>query len=136
MKTSSFCALWLFSALSCVVPSGCSKNYGKGEEKAKELHLYMQADITSLDPRVGYDRRAVQINRELFEGLMRIGKNGTPEPALARSVILSDDKTVYTFHLHLLNGRTAVTSLPTTSYGHGGVSSTTPRRQQARMLYL
>lgn len=60
----------------------------------------MQADITSLDPRIGYDRRAVQVNRELFEGLMRIGKNGKAELALAQSVSVSDDKTKYTFHLH------------------------------------
>lgn len=99
MKLSSFCVPSLLVAFSSLVPTGCSKPDSKLKEKAKELHLYVQADITSLDPRIGYDRRALQINRELFEGLVRIGKNGTPELALADSFSLSDDKTVYTFHL-------------------------------------
>jgi oligopeptide transport system substrate-binding protein len=98
MKTTSLYAL-LSVVFSCVVPTGCSKTTAKPTGKAKELNLYMQAEITSLDPRIGYDRRAVQINRELFEGLMKIGKDGAIEPAIAKSVTMSGDKTVYTFHL-------------------------------------
>ncbi len=92
-------ALWIVAAASTLFVTGCSKTPIKRSDKAKTLNLYVQADITSLDPRIGYDRRAVQINRELFEGLMRIGRDGNPEMAIAQSVSLSDDNTVYTFRL-------------------------------------
>jgi oligopeptide transport system substrate-binding protein len=64
-----------------------------------EVRLYIQAEPISLDPRVGCDRRSQMIIRELFEGLMRIGKEGEPEPALAEGISVSPDKRVYTFHL-------------------------------------
>lgn len=99
MKRSLFSSLWLLIGLSSVIAAGCSSTASQKPQKAKELRFYSQADITSLDPRIGYDRRAIQINRELFEGLMRIGKDGKPEQALASSISVSDDKTVYTFHL-------------------------------------
>ena len=63
------------------------------------VRLYTQVEPTSLDPRVGIDRRNQMILRELFEGLMRIGKDGEVEPALAEQVSISPDKRVYTFHL-------------------------------------
>lgn len=97
-KASSWIVLWA-SCCSCALPTGCSKASDKAPEKTKELNFYSQAEITSLDPRIGFDRRALQINRELFEGLMKIGKDGKPELALAKSFSLSEDKSTYTFHL-------------------------------------
>jgi len=86
--------------LSSLLIIGCSRdNTPKTTSSPKELHLYMMADLVSLDPRVGFDRRSIQIIRELFEGLVRIGENGTPELALASSYSMSEDGTVYTFHL-------------------------------------
>ena len=82
-------------ALVGCVPSGKPKAQGP----AKQVNLYLQADPISLDPRVAYERRSIQINRELFEGLVRIGENGIPELALASSYTVSDDGRVYTFHL-------------------------------------
>jgi oligopeptide transport system substrate-binding protein len=64
-----------------------------------EVRLYIQSEPTSLDPRVGCDLRNQMIIRELFEGLMRIGKDGEVEPALAERVTTSSDGLVYTFHL-------------------------------------
>lgn len=61
--------------------------------------MYLQAEPFSLDPRKGGDRRSQAVLRELFEGLMRIGKDGKPELAMASSVTVSEDKKVYTFHL-------------------------------------
>ena len=82
-------------ALAGCVPSGKPKAQGP----AKQVNLYLQADIVSTDPRIGYDRRAIQVNRELFEGLVRIGENGLPELGLASSYTVSEDGKVYTFHL-------------------------------------
>jgi oligopeptide transport system substrate-binding protein len=92
--------LWVVVAFVCVGFLGCSKKeYSKGGKKPTTIHLYSQADLISLDPRIGFDRRSIQIIRELFEGLMRIGKDGKPELALAQSVDISQDGKVYTFHL-------------------------------------
>ena len=82
-------------ALAGCVPDGKPKAQGS----AKQVNLYLQADPISMDPRVTYERRSIQVNRELFEGLVRIGENGTPELALASSYTVSEDGKVYTFHL-------------------------------------
>ncbi len=91
MKYLSF----LLSVSAIIFTAGCSHS----PEQKKEVHLYLQAEPFSLDPRKGGDRRSQVILRELFEGLTRIGRNGRPELAMAHSVSISDDKTVYTFHL-------------------------------------
>lgn len=65
----------------------------------KEVHLYLQSEPFSLDPRDGGDRRSQIVIRELFEGLYRIGRDGKLKPGLAESVSISEDQTVYTFHL-------------------------------------
>ena len=85
--------------LACLVLGGCTPSERPKERESKELNLYLQADLVSLDPRSGFDRRSVQVIRELFEGLVRIGKNGFPELALASSYTVSENGTVYTFHL-------------------------------------
>ena len=84
----------LFFCLA-LLASSCAKK----EENAKDIHLYLQAEPFSLDPRIGGDRRSQFVLRTLFEGLTRIGKDGKPKPALAQSFTLSKDKKVYTFHL-------------------------------------
>ena len=85
----------LLSFLALFMTASCSKK----EDATKEPHLYFQAEPFSLDPRVGGDRRSQLVLRPLFEGLARMGKDGNPELALARSVSLSEDQLVYTFHL-------------------------------------
>ncbi len=91
---------WSLFVIVCLCSIGCSReNSTKPCDKTNEINLYMQADLISLDPRIGYDRRSIQVIRELFEGLMRIGKDGKSELALAKSVSISDDGLVYTFHL-------------------------------------
>ena len=71
----------------------------KATSLTDEVRLYIQSEPTSLDPRIGGDRRSQLIVRELYEGLMRMGKEGELEPALAEEVSVSPDKKVYTFRL-------------------------------------
>ena len=85
---------------ACFVLAGCTPSgQPKAQAPTKQVNLYLQADLISMDPRVAYDRRSIQVNRELFEGLVRIGENGAPELALASSYTVSEDGKVYTFHL-------------------------------------
>jgi oligopeptide transport system substrate-binding protein len=64
-----------------------------------KIRLYLQTEPLSLDPRVGGDKRNQVLIRELYEGLMRIGKDGRCENGLAESISISDDLKVYVFHL-------------------------------------
>jgi len=77
---------------------GCSQSENnKGE---KEVRLYLQTSPLSLDPRIGGNRMSQTIIRQLFEGLFRVDSDGCPKPALAKSVIVSEDGCVYTVELH------------------------------------
>ena len=86
--------------IACLLLAGCTPSEKPKEQSlSKQVNLYLQADPMSMDPRVAYERRSIQVTRELFEGLVRIGENGTPELALASSYTVSEDGKVYTFHL-------------------------------------
>jgi oligopeptide transport system substrate-binding protein len=66
---------------------------------ADEIHLYLQTDPLSLDPRIGGERRNQMVLRELYEGLLRMGKDGRVERALAESFSVTDEGKKYTFRL-------------------------------------
>ena len=53
----------------------------------------------SLDPRIGGDEDSERLIELLFEGLMRVGSDGKPACALAKTYEISADKRLYTFHL-------------------------------------
>lgn len=61
--------------------------------------LNMTEDPLSLDPRMVRTIKDLTIQKLLFEGLMRMDREGRPLPALAETVEISDDKLYYTFHL-------------------------------------
>jgi oligopeptide transport system substrate-binding protein len=63
------------------------------------LRINISEEPTSLDPRRVRDYNSLFVVKLLFEGLLRIGKEGFPEPALAESWEVSDDGLRYVFHL-------------------------------------
>jgi oligopeptide transport system substrate-binding protein len=65
----------------------------------RTLRLNITRYISSLDPRVGGDRRSGVLIKMLYEGLTRIGKDGTADLALAQQVAISADLCTYTFTL-------------------------------------
>jgi oligopeptide transport system substrate-binding protein len=89
------CMSLLLSIVAMAFITSCTSE----SESKKEIRLYLQAEPFSLDPRKGGDRRSQVLLREMFEGLTRLGKSGTPELAMAHAVTISDDKMVYTFLL-------------------------------------
>lgn len=77
---------------------GILKTYLKHQIKPKVLNLNLETKIF-LDPRIGGDHQSSMINKMLFEGLMRLDEQGTPQLAIAEKVEVSDDQTRYLFTL-------------------------------------
>lgn len=63
------------------------------------LHLSIQREVNSLDPRYAIDCPSIFPIKMLFEGLMCIGPDGKVKAALAESYEISKDKKTYIFHL-------------------------------------
>lgn len=96
--------------LSCVLLAGsalagCSKEEGSGAEAAKEqqkakiLMFNNLREPTSLDPPIGFDMASYDILNNSMEGLTRLGKTHSPEPAMAKEWKVSSDGKKYTFIL-------------------------------------
>jgi oligopeptide transport system substrate-binding protein len=93
----------------CII--GCQ---GVNKEKPiKTITLNLQeGDPPSLNPYAGIDLRSRCIALTLFEPLMRRNKDGTLQPAAAKSVEIDPTHTVYTFQMrpHCWSNGTLVTS--------------------------
>ncbi len=77
--------------------AGCTKP--KKEEKKTTLNLNISRDIVTFDPRKGGDFVSSTLQFLLFEGLTRMTPYSIVSPALAETIDVSPDYTVYTFHL-------------------------------------
>lgn len=91
--------------LLTLILSGCggftSSNGNGGTEKAKDsvLNLALESDIPDLNQVKTTDGTSFTILNNTLEGLYRLDQNNQPQPAMAKSVDISDDKLTYTFHL-------------------------------------
>lgn len=63
------------------------------------IRIPSTTDPTSLDPRLVRDLVSINLMHMLYEGLMRTGPDGKPEPALAESISISPDQLTYIFSL-------------------------------------
>ncbi|RUA06046.1 MAG: peptide ABC transporter substrate-binding protein [Fusobacteria bacterium] len=93
--------MYLVSVLLILLLTACGGN--SDEKKVKEveqvLRFNLDSDPPSIDPQLTTDSSGGMIVNNTFEGLMRNDANGVPQPAMAESVDVSKDQTVYTFHL-------------------------------------
>ncbi len=80
---------------------GCTKKEPPVSQQT--VHLSIQAEPSSLDPRKARDLDSNVILRMLFEGLVRENKYGTIEPALAEKIETNEDGTQFIFHLRNAN---------------------------------
>ncbi len=78
----------------------------------KIVRVALEDKISSLDPRIGGDNASPPILKMLFEGLMRLDREGKIQPAIARDVSISNDAKKYTFHLRpsVWNDKTSLTA--------------------------
>lgn len=90
--------------LLTLILSGCggfTSSNGNGSEKAKDsvINLALESDIPDLNQVKTTDGTSFTILNNTLEGLYRLDKDNQPQPAMAKSVDISDDKLTYTFHL-------------------------------------
>ncbi|WP_353949254.1 peptide ABC transporter substrate-binding protein [Sporolactobacillus sp. Y61] len=88
-------------ALSIML-SGCggfSSESGKSGSESRPLKLSLESDIPDLNQTTSTDGTSFSILNNVLEGLYRLDKNNKPQPAMAESVDISEDKLTYTFHL-------------------------------------
>lgn len=64
-----------------------------------DLVFIQSAEPETIDPALATDQVSMRISTALFEGLCRVTVDGRPEPAVARSWDVAEDKRTYTFHL-------------------------------------
>ncbi len=76
-----------------------SAESGSGEVSGTDLNIMMETPVQSLDPQQADDGTSFEVIADYTDGLMQMDADGTPIPAIAESYELSDDGTVYTFHL-------------------------------------
>jgi len=95
--------MYIFSVLIILLLTACGKNENQVENEVNKveqiLRFNLDADPPSVDPQLNTDSSGAMVINNTFEGLMRNDALGKPEPAMAESVDISEDKTVYTFHL-------------------------------------
>ncbi|KAB2335893.1 peptide ABC transporter substrate-binding protein [Bacillus mesophilum] len=70
-----------------------------GSDVEQNLSVNINTEPPSLHPGLAKDSTSGTVLRQTMEGLTRIGKEGTPEEAMAESWEVSDDQKVYTFKI-------------------------------------
>lgn len=89
-------------AMLSLLSAGCGKRDKKHsslKNGERMVNVAIANPIRSLDPRVGNEYPSAFAVRVLFEGLLRMGEDGKLFPGMAKSYEISEDKTIYTFHL-------------------------------------
>ena len=68
-------------------------------DDARYLGVMLGTNVMSLDTNLATDGDSFEVIADCIDGLTQMDKDGAAVPALAESYDLSDDGTVYTFHL-------------------------------------
>ena len=68
-------------------------------EGEKYLGVMLSTNVMSLDTNLATDGESFEVIADCIDGLMQMDANGAAVPAIAESYDLSEDGTVYTFHL-------------------------------------
>lgn len=80
-------------------PEGTEKTESTETKKEKVVNLSLANDIPDLNQVLTTDGISFTVLNNVMEGLYRLDENNEPQPAMAESVDISDDKLTYTFHL-------------------------------------
>jgi len=81
-----------------ILPTEAAGNATQPPVQAEALPMQISADI-NLDPALAQNEDSLMVSQYLYEGLVRMGTDGEPHPALAESWVISDDQLDYIFTL-------------------------------------
>ena len=100
MSKKLLCMLLAVMMVAVSVLSGCggSKDDSEGTTSG-EVVVNIKTNPKTCAPGKNANVEGMHISNNLFEGLMRENENGELVPGVAESYELSEDETVYTFHL-------------------------------------
>ena len=89
----------LFSlALVFVMLFSCAAVSASADSDAY-LGVMLSTNVMSLDTNLATDGESFEVIADCIDGLMQMDADGAAVPAIAESYDLSEDGTVYTFHL-------------------------------------
>ena len=94
--------LSIFAVLCLVLLVGCGAFQEQGQQGGGDpntLRINLQAEIPDLDSTTTADAVSGGVLNNVMEGLYRLDQDEQPQPAMAKSVEISDDKLTYTFTL-------------------------------------
>lgn len=94
-----FSILVLLSACNFSESSGKDNSESGNEDGKKVLRLSLENDIPDLNQVKTTDGISFDVLNNVMEGLYRLDAENNPQPAMAESVDITDDKLTYTFHL-------------------------------------
>jgi len=90
---------FLFILVLAILCVGCQKKIRPIDENRQALRLNIHTEPPTLDARKATDTSSMGVISMCFEGLMKRGRDRSVHPAIAYHVEISEDSTVYTFHL-------------------------------------
>lgn len=70
-----------------------------GAEEGKYMGVMLSTNVMSLDTNLATDGESFEVIADCIDGLMQMDADGAAIPAIAESYDVSEDGTVYTFHL-------------------------------------
>lgn len=89
----------LLTMVISVALYGCKGNMKDTKEVTKEVTIGITQDLDSLDPHKAVAAGTKEVLFNIYEGLIKLDKNGDLVPAVSDSYELSSDGLVYTFHI-------------------------------------
>src|SRR5215208_109716 len=96
-------SLAILCLLVLLVGCGAFQKQGMGQQDGggapNTLRFNLQAEIPDLDSTTTADAVSFSVLNNVMEGLYRLDEDHQPQPAMAQSVEISDDKLTYTFTL-------------------------------------
>ncbi len=98
-KTNRIMSLLLAALLVVSLFSACTTGTGTKTNADKYLGVMLSSNVMSLDTNLATDGDSFEVIADCIDGLTQMDASGAAVPALAESYDLSDDGTVYTFHL-------------------------------------
>ncbi|WP_315080882.1 peptide ABC transporter substrate-binding protein [uncultured Clostridium sp.] len=98
-KIKKLCAITLALTLGFSTLVGCGGESNKSGESGQVLTYNLAADPKTLDPALNASLDGGIVLGNVFEGLCKLDNNDKAIPGMAESWDVSNDGTVYTFHL-------------------------------------